>query len=329
MSDPVLDRITAEPSRYDFEAIPFPAGLAPEWIGTVTKPEDPLPAADVVVMTFTAAEKYALADTLTPGYHYTTWKPYTHEWDAFELHLTDRSPAHEEQALGSYALVTINGKRVLLFGSNLHPATDDVTMPLRALWRQIITETGCQLAIDTGTAGGVGPDVVEGDVLVTSTVQLNYTKLFKDEAFAHERLESTPYTPGPHLALAASTLIPVNAKRLSPIATRLPVVHTEGNDESVDYFAFAAPGDPYGVVKADPEAVMEEMDLGALALACRDLDEHAPCWLSIRCASDPEVKAGTLKEEKAEADEIYEDDGCCAALGSDLCCWAVIADMEV
>lgn len=332
LSDSVLDRITYTPANREIKSIPFPSGLAPEWVAVNAKDTDPLPHANVVIMTFTSAEKYALADALTPGHHYTTWQPYTEHWDEYEPHLTGRSPAREAKNLGSYALVTIGKTRALLIGSELHPSTDDVTMPLRKLWRQIIMETGCTTAISTGTAGGVGPDVVEGDVLITASVQLNYTKLFKDEPFAHERFvggEAYELTQGltHRLLEAQDKLIPVNAGKLAPVATRLPVIRSGGYDcQSVDYFAFAAPGDPYGILTADPSTGMEEMDEGALVLACQDLGDKAPVWLSIRCASDPEVKAGTLKQEKAEAERIYEHDGYTAAIGSILACWATVAD---
>ncbi len=50
-------------------ALPWPAGLAPKPQELADEPDvaDPLPRADVLVVTWTAAEMLALADTLTPG----------------------------------------------------------------------------------------------------------------------------------------------------------------------------------------------------------------------------------------------------------------------
>jgi hypothetical protein len=326
--DPVVERYTAEPVGLSVTEIPWPAAWGLKTAMPDTSPELPLPDADVVLMTFTAAEKQALA-ILSPGLAADNWQFYTNGWDQFESHLTWKSPAKEVKRLGEYAVCEIAGKKVLLFHSQLHPATDDKSMPLRALWRQVIEQTGCSLAVDTGTAGGVGADVVEGDVLLTNACQINCLGQFKDEPFAHQWLAGTwePLVSNADVA-TWELLVAVNAHLLSGVADRSPQLWLAGSDESTDVFAFADPEDSYGVVKADPNARMEEMDLMGLVLAVQDLGDKAPRWLSSRCASDPQVpEMKTLEAEKQWAASVYQRYGGAAALGSVEACALVVAGL--
>src|ERR1700722_16567166 len=112
MIDTVLARLTYEPKPELLTPIPWPAGLAPTPIEHAGSPGDPLPAVDVLVVTWTAAEFLALADVLTPGHPSTDWIHYTENWSAYASQLTDRSPAREANRLGEYALTQIGTKRV-------------------------------------------------------------------------------------------------------------------------------------------------------------------------------------------------------------------------
>ena len=57
-------------------------------------PRIPLPPADVLVVTYTVAEGYALADVLTPGVDTSDWTPYTKGWTPCRgLVDGDRAPA--------------------------------------------------------------------------------------------------------------------------------------------------------------------------------------------------------------------------------------------
>lgn len=309
-----------------------PPAWPPEWDLTASVPDvphdAPLPKADVLIGTFTAAEKQSLS-ILSPGHSADSWRYYTNGWGALAPHFTGRSPAKEAKRLGEYATCRINGKNVVLLHLQTHPATDDDTMPARALWRQAITQTGCELAIDTGTAGGVGADVVEGDVLITNTCQINCEGQFKDQSFAHQKLAGSWF---PTLTQADldqwQTLVNTNAHLLSSVADRVPKLWLDGSDESTDIFAFADPEDSYHVVSADPTARMEEMDFLALMLACQDLGDKAPHVLSVRCASDPEVpQMKSLEAEKQWAAQIYERFGGDAALGSVEACALVVASL--
>jgi nucleoside phosphorylase len=331
----VLDRVTYEAHPEALAPIPWPKELAPTVTAHGRSGPDALPKADVLVVTWTAAEFQALADVLTPGCPFSAWGHYTKNWSAYLAQLTDRSPAKEAQRLGEYALTKIGTKHALCFHSQLHLATDGLEPPIVALWQQIIGEVDPELVITTGTAGGIGTSTCLGDVFVVSNAKFNCTKDFKDKTWAQERFEGpsmpTPAGASSHLSEAQNTLMPVNAGRLEPEANRNPHIGQGGDVETVDYFGFADTDDTYGVVKNDPLAHTEEMDDATLplALSLMSASEHTP-WLSIRNASDPQVPSsiGDLEAQKHWASQIYEKYGYWTTVGSAIACWAVIADLN-
>jgi nucleoside phosphorylase len=336
MTDALLARLTYEPEPEPLSPIPWPEGLAPRSIKLGASTEDALPQADVLVVTWTAAELRALADVLTPDQPSTTWLRYRKNWPAYVPQLTYRSPAKEADCLGEYALTQIGTRRVVCFHSQLHLTTDGPTPPIVQLWQQIVAEVSPDLVITTGTAGGIGMGTSLGDVFVVSNAKFNCTRAFKEKPWAQTRFEGMP-TPAPpngsgtHLTDAQDTLIRVNAGHLRPVATRDPYVSVGGDVETVDYFAFADTGDSYGVAKDDPGAHTEEMDDATLPLAL-SLASLAPGlrWISIRNASDPEVPSslGSLEAQAKWANEIYEKYGYWTTVGSAIACWAVIADLS-
>lgn len=330
MTDALLDRLTFEPDSVSLLPLPWPEGLAPKPIQYNSIPVSPLPAADVLVVTWTSAEWMALADVLTPGFHKDTWLRYAHNWVRFAPHLTWKSPAKEANCLGEYMLTQIGEKRVLCVHSQLHLATDDNTAPVVALWQQMIKEVSPELVITTGTAGGIGISTELGDIFVVSNAKFNCTKAFKSQPWAQERFTGSKtadsYSIDP---VAIRDLLVTNSAKLEPIAKRNPIVTFGGDVESVDYFGFDDTDDSYHIVSNDPQAHTEEMDDATLPLALRDLGSSIP-WLSIRNASDPEVPSsiGTLEEQSKWASRIYEKYGYWTTVGSAIACWAVIADME-
>src|SRR5690242_19191316 len=78
-------RFRGHPARRPYRR-PFPAPSS----------EDPLPIADVLVVTYTVAEGYALADILTPGIDTRAWTEYKNGWDALEKLII----GHHAPALG-------------------------------------------------------------------------------------------------------------------------------------------------------------------------------------------------------------------------------------
>jgi nucleoside phosphorylase len=203
---------------------------------------------------------------------------------------------------------------------------------VRALWKQIISESGAKLVITTGTAGGIGSQMILGDVVVTKSVQFDCRKTFKSAAFAkaaysdaNERGASSS-----HFALANESLIPVNATRLPP-ATRKPMIApaTGPAPETVlttDFFAFDDTTDSYGLRAYNPDARAVEMGDAVLGLACAEDIERPPAWAIVRNASDPQISGSlSLREQATEAAHIYEKYGYWTTVGSAIACWAVIA----
>jgi nucleoside phosphorylase len=334
--DALLRRITyvAEPDT--LTPIPWPDGLAPT---VSTSGHEKPPAADVLVLTYTAAEAQALADVLTPGLASSAWTRYAEDWSKYEHQLTERSPARDSKCLGLWALTNIGSKTVVLFKSDLHLATDASSLPIRQLWGQLIAAVKPSLILTTGTAGGIGAETQLGDVCVTNGAKFNCRDTFKTAPFAQQSYIGPAWSPGPRLQ-ASGELLAANASRLQPVATRAPEITTvigEPGVETVDYFGFADATDAYGIVAHDAYAHTEEMDDAVLPLALSTAHTHSHeaadsagldiPWVSIRNASDPQVAhMASLEAEKEWAEHIYERYGYWTTIGSAIACWAVIAD---
>jgi len=330
MADLILDRITYQPTHETLAPIPWPEGLAPK--GTRYEPgsNDPLPSADVVVVTWTAAEGEALADVLTPGLPSTTWQPYAHQWSSYETQLTDRSPARDARCMAYAANVTIGSVRVLALKSELHLATDGISAPIVQLWSQIIEEAKPALVITTGTAGGIGEATQLGDVFAVTNAKFNCTKTFKSKAWAQQLFQGPPLEGGGY-ASSFGDLVAPNAKQLAPVADRPPLLtfgEANGGVETVDYFGFADTDDSYGIVANYPDARTEEMDDATLPLALAGIG-NPPRWCSIRNASDPQVSSsiGDLEAPARWASQIYQEYGYWTTVGSAIATWGVIANL--
>lgn len=329
MTDTLTARLTYAATDTHVETIPWPEGLAPVQLHCRAEPTDELPRADVVVSAFTYAEGQALAAVLSPGLQLDDWIPYAKGFEEYEHQLTDRSPARESRRLCSYTLVEIGTKRVLLAKFELHPATDGPSLPTAQLWRQIAAETGASVLITHGTAGAVQETTVLGDVIVAEHVRWDCQGQFKSEPWADDvyACASLPATTT-NLELAQETLLAINAARLAPTATRLPVVWTDVDTITTDFFAFDDAEDHYGLRNYDANARAVEMDDAACGLAVAQITENPPAWYSVRNASDPQIAQGSsIKAEDDVAAHIYQTDGFTTTVGSAIVCWAIIADL--
>lgn len=322
-------------SRAPLSAIPWPSGLAPQLVTPTTppSPEDTLPKADVLVVTWTVAEAKALADVLTQGHPSEAWQTYRHEFDSYYKPLLHPgAPALQSNRLGLYSQCRIGETNVLCMKSDLHLSQDGSHLPVRALWKQIISESQAKLVITTGTAGGIGSQMILGDVVVTKSVQFDCRKTFKNAAFAKARYSDANEhgASSSHFALANESLIPVNANRLPP-AVRAPAIvpATESVPEAVlttDFFAFDDTTDSYGLRAYNSDARAVEMGDAVLGLVCAEDMEKPPAWVIVRNASDPQIGGSlSLTEQASEAAHIYEKYGFWTTVGSAIACWAVIA----
>jgi nucleoside phosphorylase len=322
-------------SRAPLAPIPWPPGLAPKLVtvSTPPSPEHALPKADVLVVTWTVAEAKALADVLTPGHPSEAWQPYRHRFDShYKPLIRHGAPALQSDRLGLYAQCHIGQSNVLCMKSDLHLSQDGPHLPVRDLWKQIISESGATLVITTGTAGGVGSEIVLGDVVVTKSVQFDCHKTFKRAPFAQSSYTDANAhgANSSHFALANQLLIPANANRL-PASTRAPAIlaASQSTPEAVlttDFFAFDDTTDSYGLRAYNPRARAVEMGDAVLGLVCAQDIEKPPAWVIVRNASDPQMDGSQeLKQQASEAAHIYEKYGFWTTVNSAIACWAVIA----
>ncbi|HUA34144.1 MAG TPA: hypothetical protein VMA09_11105 [Candidatus Binataceae bacterium] len=320
-------------ARRNLQPIPWPRGLNPKPASTsapAPKQSDRLPACDVIVVTWTVAEARALADILTPGVSSDVWYRYAHLWDTYAPHIRAGAPALEANRLGSYFPTAIGKHRVLCFKSELHMSQDGPRLPIRALWKQIIEETGAGFVITTGTAGAIGASVKLGDVVMTRRARFDCLKSFRNEAFHSQSFSSAGAIPKTYLSVAAEKLLPVNAKQLpngnGPLAL-LDSPSTKVPDDTVvttDFFAFDTANNEY---ELQGLGAAVEMGDAVLGLVCaNDLKGRAPNWLAIRNASDPQISADLAPaEQRKQAAQIYEKFGYWTTIGSAIATWAVIA----
>jgi nucleoside phosphorylase len=333
-------------TRVEIEPIEWPANGVPKIDNNFTfrGPNAELPKADVVIFTWTSAEANAMSAVLTPGIwamprsgsEDQSWHEYTNQWASkFAGRSTAKGPASINHYIGKFMPVVINEHKVLLFKSNFHLARDDLSLPVKDMFKQVLEQTGARLAITTGTAGAIGSELDLGDVVVTNRARFKLDGPFNDAPF---NLKSYKGSFAPRVT---STIELVNAKlvvanaavlRSSPIPPRhvaprvfLPRNMTAVGEPAViittDSFEYDDVKDSFGL---QGKGAMVEMDDAVLALACEELDAKI-AWLAIRNASDPQMPADATKETSAE---IYARYGYWTSIPSVLASWAMAYDFE-
>lgn len=157
------------------QAAPIRVPLGPR------RPEDALPPADVVILTWTSAEWRALdhvfLNSAAPGYpdDYAwrdAWEPYSRGAATFS------ADPQSGMLWGLFRLVQITDQsgrpwRVLLFKSNAHLAHAPWDAGLTAMLRCILEDTRADRIYTIGTAGGARQDQRLGDSVITNAALLN------------------------------------------------------------------------------------------------------------------------------------------------------------
>jgi purine-nucleoside phosphorylase len=317
-------------TRENLTPIPWPKKLAPSPAPLKPAPSQnaALPKADVLVVSWTVAEGSALSDVLTPGFECkTAWYRYAHDFASYASQIRPGAPASESKLLGSYFVTNIGTKRVVCFKSELHMSQDGPKLPVRALWKQIITETGASLVITTGTSGGIGAGVELGDVLLAAQVRFDCQKAFKNATFAQSAF--TPSSISTAQFASASDLFKANAEKL-PASSRPPTIFIKPaptvrplNIVTTDFFGFDTAENFY---KLQGLGSAVEMGDAVLGLAIQDLGNAAPKWCALRNVSDPQIAdEGTLSDQSKKAAQIYEKYGYWTTVCSAIAVWAAIA----
>jgi hypothetical protein len=107
------------PSRSSLAGFRFPGDSVP-------LPDDALPRADVVVITWTVDELAGLAQVLTPEVPPQRWHRYSRHFADYQNKIRPHAPAATSRRLGSYLPTRIVATSVLCIKSELHLNQDGI-----------------------------------------------------------------------------------------------------------------------------------------------------------------------------------------------------------
>lgn len=340
--------------------LPWPAGLepTPEELPVEPDPGDPLPQADVLVVTWTAAELLALADVLTPGVDpRRRWYRYDRFFDSYRPSIRRGAPALAANRLGSYYPTRIGSKKVLCVKSELHMNQDGIatgvgtaTLPLATFIKQMYDEVKPKLVITVGTAGGTLANAELGDVMITRAARFRCTKEFRNEGFNDTTYVSKASIQRKHLATALDLMArhapelvepdfgpPTKFYGDSPLVpghVNRPSILIEGRNFpkglpmlTTDYFEFGTSANGLDAIGCGVE-----MGDAVFGLVAEQLGAAAPRWLVVRNASDPQINgdlpAGPPAAQNMQAHWAvwyYEAFGYWTSVNSAIATWAMIA----
>ncbi len=317
--------------------VPWPQGRAPTAVtlAPLPQPEDDLSrfaGYDAVVMTWTAAEAAALAAVFTPDYLPSRWYEYRYNVAAYVPLVTGgRAPFNDKSAemaryyhsLGLYFPCTIGGAKVLLFKSGLHPDYDGPALPLKKLVADIVAMVGPKMLITTGTGGGIGADVLLGDVLIASRTAFDCTTQFKAEPWATASYATSPLPDG---ALDAITpaLTGVNAARIPNARPGGPKIWAGDATDvllTTDFFGFDDSTNHYKLEGKGRVCDMGDAMVGQAMAAIPNV-----AWYSVRNASDPQIPNpnNDIKAAEKTSGDIYTEWGAFTTAASAIATWAII-----
>jgi nucleoside phosphorylase len=339
----------------------WPSGLAPtpRELAQEPDPNDPLPRADVLIVTWTAAELLGLADTLTPGVNpRTRWYRYARHFESYLPEIRPGAPARVAGRLGSYYPITIGSKKVLCVKSELHLNQDGVktgagtaTLPVARFIEQMYDEVRPKLVLTVGTAGGTLPDAELGDVMITRAVKFRCTNEFAHEPFNHRTYVSPATIKRKHLD-AATALMATHAAQLTepdfgpptefydfpgpnlPGHVNTPSILLEGRDFpkglpmlTTDYFEFGT-----STNGLDQLGCGVEMGDAVFGLVGERRGADGPKWLVIRNASDPRINGKlptgppmAVNMQAHWAVWFYEAFGYWTSVNSAIAAWSQVA----
>lgn len=339
----------------------WPAGLAPVPHELPVEPDvtDPLPRADVLVITWTAAEMLALADTLTPGVNpRTRWYRYARNFEGYLPEIRRGAPSRNAGRLGSYYPTTIGNRSVLCVKSELHLNQDGVptgagtaSLPVARFIEQMYDEVRPKLVLTVGTAGGTLPQAELGDVMITRSVKFRCSQEFRNEPWASQAYSSDTRVKRKHLT-TARMLMATHADRLVepdfgpptefydfpgpnvPGHVNRSNLLIEGDDFAAglpmlttDFFEFGT-----STNGLDEHGCGVEMGDAVFGLVGDRLGDAGPKWLVIRNASDPRINGhlpvgppSALDMQAHWAVWYYEAFGYWTSVNSAIAAWSQIA----
>jgi nucleoside phosphorylase len=315
--------------------VPWPAEWRPvgDPLPTTPTDRDPLPMRDVLIVTWTAGEARTLAKLMADD-NFDSWHEYRNNLEYFIPKVTGpRAPFNTNTAsmrryyhtLGLYFPLQIGAVSALAFKSGLHMAYDGPDMPVVDLWRQIIAEVQPKLIITTGTGGGIGADVLLGDVIVAGGTRFRLITKLKDKPFADASYTSSAFDGASIKALGTIELLKPNGDRLETPRTPEIIVPPTATDVivSTDTFAF---DDSTNYFHLQGLGKCCDMGDATLGLAISTLGASAPPWIAIRNASDPQIPnpTGDMQAANHEAGRIYSTYQLVTTAGSVVATWATV-----
>jgi hypothetical protein len=328
---------------------------------------------DVLLILYTDLEISALLEVFTGDSSWTparkkTWNAYGHNFASIKAKIQgiDDNDALKAGYFGYLSLMTIGGKKVALYKTELHPKTNGLQLPFIPVIAQLVGELAPTLVISTGTAGAVGGVLNCGDVVITNAarfhVRSTYAAYPKIDTLSnsHGRISNAASVAGNYVRYAAQNLTKLSLAGLeqcyAKIGTRPNYTFLRKNTAACTIYVSgvnAVPGpEPMDIVSADYLTVDDRHDAEGLqqlgimndtddAFAFYAIDTLAsaqrPKWLSVRNASEPQIvtaafPAGTsqttiVDKLKGIAGAIYGVYQYCTTLNSAFACWGVIAGM--
>jgi nucleoside phosphorylase len=320
-----------------FTDIPWPKGKQPITDKTARKGSaGALPNADVLIVTWTVDEGHALSRVLTPGKDSRNdYVGYKKNFAKISANMVPRSPARQAGHLGAYWTCKIAGKSVVVFKSDSHMSQDGPKLPNIDVWVQIISDVQPKLVLTTGTAGGIGPDVEVGDVVISPVLRFDCMQKFKNFKFDGTAIAKEVFKSDALSALkVAPNLLAANAGQLPRDNTRAPKIFTtdlNGVTDSVvttDFFGFDISDNHYRLKGLGHVCEMGDAVLGLAAQKLKDEGSTMPQYVAVRNVSDPQIKSdGTLEQQKQRAADIYKAYGRWSSVCSAIACWALVVEL--
>ena len=315
--------------------IPWPAGAAPTAI-----PLTPAPAPaddlsrfkgyDAVAVTWTSAEAAAMATLLTPNNPTSTWYLYRHNVEQYIPLVTggvapfnENTPemARYYHTLALYFPCQIGKAKVLLVKSGLHLDYDGPATPVKKLMTEIAQAVQPKLFITTGTGGGIGSNVMLGDVIIAGTVRFDCRTQFKNEPWCNASFSPSKLPAGTLEAITPALTQP-NASRI-PNARSVPKMWNSKSDAIVttDFFAFDDSTNYYKL-----QGLGQACDMGDAMVASALQGIPNLSWYAVRNASDPQIANpnNNIKEAGDTAAQIYAKYGGLTTAASVIATWAII-----
>jgi nucleoside phosphorylase len=335
----------------------YPFGLAPtpQPPNVPPDPSEPLPRADVLVITWTVDEQDALADVLTPGKGRNSWIRYNrHFEELYAPQIRAGSPSSQSRRLGSWMSTKIGQKLTLCFKSELHLNQDGIrnkegagiaSLPVRDLFRQIIAEVQPQVVLTVGTSGGVFRTHDLGDVVVTRAAKFRLQSEFKNAPYNGQVFKSDWAIPV-HYFRKARELMQLFANNLIEPPLVAPTVRHKGRPFTApvykpdikqdgkrgiaefhpilttDYFEFGTSAN-----HLELEGCAVEMGDAVLGLVAADMP-NPPRWAVVRNLSDPQINGAMDQDLQVDyAVWYYTKYGYWTSVMSALATWAIVAGL--